>query len=109
MVVVSCSKDTAEVILKMVGEFVIVRAHFAGVHCGTLVKQDGAAVVLKDARRIWRWRGANTLNELATKGAAMDYTRISEPVEEILLCETCETIKASDVARENLTQSRWGS
>ncbi len=93
----------------MIGQFVVVRAHYAGVHCGVLESMDGKSLVLKDARRIWRWRGAYTLNELATSGASSDYSRISEPVAQIALTEACEVIATTDVARENLTQSRWGA
>jgi hypothetical protein len=89
-------------------QFVIVRTRDAGVHCGTLENiSDGGSVTLSDARRIWRWRGANTLNELSQQGAANDWTRISEPVPDILIIGACEVITCSAVARENLTQSRW--
>lgn len=93
----------------MIGQFVVVRAHYAGVHCGVLEAMDGKTLTLKDARRIWRWRGANTLNEVATKGVSPDYTRISEPVAQIVLTEACEVIATTDAARENLSQSRWGA
>lgn len=93
----------------MLGKFVIVRCYSAGVHCGVLTAKDGQEVTLKDARRIWRWRGANTLHELSQNGAEKEYTRISEVVPEISLSEVCETLPCSDAARENLSQSRWGS
>lgn len=93
----------------MIGKFVIIRTYSAGVHVGTLKSHDGKAATLADARRIWRWRGANTLNELAQNGAAQDWTRISEPVPEIALTEAIEVIPCTDKARENLSQSRWPS
>lgn len=93
----------------MIGKFVLVRCYSAGVHCGIVTKIDGQNVELKDARNIWRWRGANTLNELSQQGASKDYTRISEPVPSIILSEACTIIPCSDAARENLTQSRWGN
>jgi hypothetical protein len=93
----------------MIGKFVIVRTRDAGVHCGTLVSKEGRSAHLKDARRIWRWRGANTLHELANNGASQDWTRISEPVPYIELTEDCEIIPCSDKSRENLSQSRWPS
>ena len=43
--------------------FVLVRTYSAGVHCGTLEQREGREVSLSDVRRIWRWRGANTLND----------------------------------------------
>lgn len=90
-------------------QFVIVRSRDAGVHCGTLENiADGGMVTLSDARRIWRWRGANTLSELSQRGAAEDWTRVSEPVPEIVIIGACEVIPCSAVARENLARSRWG-
>lgn len=91
----------------MEGKFVVIRCYNAGVHCGTLTKFAPGKVTLTDARRIWRWRGANTLNEVALNGVDKEYTRISEPVAEIILTEACEVIATTDKARENLTESRW--
>ena len=86
----------------------LIRTYSAGVHVGELQSQSGAVVKLKNARRIWRWRGANTLNELANHGAAREWTRISEPVPEITLTEAIEVIPVSDAAAKNLSESRWG-
>lgn len=89
--------------------FVLIRSRDSGVHCGTLENiADGGMVTLSDARRIWRWRGASTLSELSQRGADQDWTRISEPVPEIVVIGACEIISCSVAARENLTLSRWG-
>lgn len=93
----------------MIGEFVLIRTRNAGVHCGTLAECHGTAVLLTDARRLWRWRGANTLNEVAVHGPSEDYTRLSEPVATILLLEACEVIPCTAKAKKSLTRSRWGS
>ena len=89
-------------------DLVLVRTLSAGVHVGELVSKDGPEVTLANAHRIWRWRGANTLNELALRGASMDaFTRISESVTEIILIEAIEIIAISDAAVKNLTTPRW--
>lgn len=95
--------------MKLIGSFVVVRTHSAGVHCGVLAECNGKNVVLIGACRVWRWRGANSLHELALKGAAKEWTRISEAVELILLTEAVEVIPTTDKARRNLEDSRWGS
>lgn len=92
----------------MSNEMVIVRTYSAGVHIGRLVSQDHTVVVLNDARRLWRWSGANTLNEVAIRGVDNDYTRISEPVSRVILTEAIEIISVSDAAVDNLCTSRWG-
>lgn len=90
------------------GKFVVVRTRHAGVHCGTLVAQDGIKVSLKNAVRLWRWKGANTLSEVAIRGCDMEYTRISEPVSLIDLSEAIEVIATTPEAQTNLSLPRWG-
>lgn len=92
-----------------IGNFVIVRTYSAGVHCGYLRLHNGKEVHLKDARRIWRWKGANTLNEMSLNGCDEDYSRISEPVKKIELTEAIEVIPCEKSAIENLSTSRWGN
>lgn len=92
----------------MIGEFCIVRTYSAGVHCGVLDECSGTAVVLKDARRIWRWSKAFSLNEMSLKGCGED-SRISQPVARIMLTQAVEIIPCTDKARENLSRSRNGA
>lgn len=92
----------------MIGSFVIIRTDSAGVHTGFLVSLNGKQAELTEARRIWRWSGANTLNEISLRGCDMTYTRISEPVDSIILTEAIEVLKCTDEAQSNLRQSRWG-
>ena len=94
--------------MNFIGAFVLVRTRSAGIHCGILEEQNGIAAMLKNARRIWRWRGANTLNELSVKGAEENFTRISDPVDFILLTEALEIIPCTPKAEKNLRKSRWG-
>ena len=49
-------------------------------------------VVLTNARRLWKWAGAFTLNEVATKGINRANSRISVPVPEITLFQAIEAI-----------------
>ena len=75
------------------GPLSIIRTYSAGVHVGEVVGHDGTVVKLKNARRLWRWRGANTLNEISLSGVNRnEYTRISEIVSEITLTEAIEII-----------------
>ena len=53
---------------KLKTEHVIVRTYSAGVHFGELVSREGKEVVLQNAKRIWSWKGANTLHEIAVRG-----------------------------------------
>jgi len=84
----------------------LIRTYSAGVHFGELLKCNGKEVTLCNASRIWRWRGANTLHEVALHGVAQDYTRISEPVPEIMLTEAIEILPISEAAALTL-KPRW--
>lgn len=52
--------------------YVIIRGAAAGVHAGELESLDRASrsCVLRNARRIWFWKGAASLSELAVHGTA---------------------------------------
>jgi hypothetical protein len=71
-----------------IGPEVIIRTYSAGVHVGVLTEPWGDVnkpITLKNARRIWKWSGANTLNEISTNGLNRKTSRISEPVAELQL------------------------
>jgi len=51
--------------------YVIVRTYAMGVSAGTLDKDSTETVkILKNARKLWQWRGAATLSELAQRGTS---------------------------------------
>lgn len=91
------------------GDLVLIRTFSAGVHVGRLKARNGREVDLVDARRVWRWKGANTLHELSQHGCDEEYTRVSEPVPTITLLEAIEILPVSIKAQPSLTKSRWGS
>ena len=77
------------------GDRVLVRCRNAGVWAGTHASRNVATLTLERANRIWRWRGANTLSEVAVNGVNRDgYTRIATEVPEVVLTATdvCEVI-----------------
>ena len=80
-----------------IGKVCVVRTYSAGVHIGTVLQSTETEVLLKDAKRLWKWSGAFTLNEVATKGVAQD-SRISEAVALILLSNKIEIIPATEEA-----------
>ena len=67
------------------GDKVLVRTQSAGVHFGELISRTGQEVHLKNARRLWSWKGALSLSEVSTKGVDIPNSKISESVEEIIL------------------------
>lgn len=84
------------------GEEVIIRTYSAGVHFGTLVSAVGKEVHLKNARRIWSWEGAFTLNAVATNGVKS--AKLPVPVTDIYLTEAIEIIPCSEKAAKQLRE-----
>ena len=75
-------------------KYVIVRCKDAGVHAGEYVKHTGREVVLKNSRRIWYWKGAASLSEIAVHGCSCPKEcKIALAVPSITLTEACEIIE----------------
>ncbi len=87
-------------------KYCVVRTYSAGVHVGTLEMQNGKEVQLTNARRIWYWKGANTLHEIALHGVGPG-SKVSETVPVISLTEATEIIPCSAEATENLKAAKW--
>lgn len=87
----------------------MVRTYSAGVFAGTLAERKGKEARLTDARRIWYWRGAASLSELATKGPATPKEcKFPAPVSEVILTEVIEIIPITDEARKRIAKvAEW--
>jgi hypothetical protein len=96
---------------KTAGSYVILRCTGAGVHAGILArrgKPDGTTYELRNARRIWRYNGAQTLSEVAVYGLSSE-SRIApvvdvqeiryDDVHEIIHCQPAGRA-AIEVAKE---------
>ena len=85
---------------------VLVRTYSAGVHFGTLKSRKSREVTLTNARRIWYWKGANTLHEIALRGVGQG-SKISEPVKSIILTEAIEILPITPAAAKSLESAKW--
>jgi hypothetical protein len=85
----------------MIGKYVVVRTHSAGVHVGVLKSKEGKEVVLTEARRVWYWIGAFTLSAVSQTGVGSE-SKISIAVPEIMLTEAIEIIPCSNAAEKKL-------
>ena len=86
-----------------IGKQCIIRTYSAGVHFGIVADRAGTEVLLTNARRIWYWDKAFTLNAVANSGAG-NGTKMSEPVAEILLTESIEVIPCAEAGATWLTE-----
>ena len=87
-------------------KYVVVRTYSAGVHVGELVARRGQEVDLANARRIWSWRGANTLNEVALRGVGQG-SRVSEVAPEVTLTQAIEVLTCTEAAEAQLRGAQW--
>jgi len=85
---------------------VLVRTYSAGVHFGYLKSRNGKEVELERSRRIWRWAGAWTISEIASRGLDIERSKVATPVN-ILLTEAIEIIDCTPEAVECLEKSKW--
>lgn len=92
----------------MIGDFCVVRTRSAGVHTGFIKEISGTSGFLIEARRLWKWSEAFSLNEVALYGVG-ENSRISEPVALIYLSEIIEAIPCTEKAKQNLRRSRNGA
>ena len=85
------------------GRYVIVRTYSAGVFAGTLVSRTGRECVLTNARRLWYWKGAASLSELAVTGTSKPKEcKFPVAVPRVELLEAIEILDCTDVARASI-------
>lgn len=85
--------------------FVIIRTYSAGVHIGYLESRKGQEVKLSKSRRVWYWKGAASLSQMAVDGihtSGISECKFSVVVPEIELTQAIEVIKCTPNAIKNL-------
>ena len=84
---------------------VIVRTYSAGVFFGFLAARRGQEVDLTKARRVWSWKGANTLSEMALRGIATG-SKVADPVT-VTLTQAIEIIDCAPEAVTCFEAAKW--
>lgn len=84
-------------------KYVIVRTYSAGVFAGYLNKKKGKEVELINARRLWYWKGAASLSQLAMEGVK-NPTECKFPCEvsKIFLTEAIEILEVTNIAKKSI-------
>ena len=91
--------------MDIVGRYCMVRTYTAGVFAGVVASREGKEVALKDARRIWYWKGAASLSQLTTTGtSAPKQCKFPAAVAEVLLTEVIEIIPITEEARASIAK-----
>lgn len=81
----------------------IVRTYSAGVFYGEIVERNGKEVTMKDAIRLWYWKGAASLSQLAMEGVKNpDECKFAMPVSNVLLTEVIEILDTTEAAQKSI-------
>lgn len=75
----------------------IIRCDRAGVFYAKVAKRDGSEAELTDARRIYTWRGAATLSQLANEGCSPQ-SQLTVTVKSMTVLGVIELIPCSEKA-----------
>jgi hypothetical protein len=102
-------RNSDDTIPDLVGKYVIVRCHDAGVHFGRYVSHKGRQVILADSRRMWRWwaKIQMTLSAVAEFGLneEREELRIQCTISDnITLLEACEILPCTQACVESFAR-----
>lgn len=102
-------KNSDDTIPDLVGKYVIVRCHDAGVHFGRYVSHKGRQVILADSRRMWRWwaKTQMTLSAVAEFGLNEDREELRIQCimsGNIALLEACEILPCTQDCVESFAR-----
>jgi len=86
-------------------KYVIVRTYSAGVFAGYLESRAGKEVVMTEARRLWYWKGAASLSQLAQEGTSKPKEcKFPVAVARVELTEAIEILDVTEAAQKSITE-----
>ena len=84
-------------------KYVIVRTQSAGVFAGFLESRNGQEVVLLNARRLWLWKGAASLSQLAREGVSCPgECKFPIEVDRVELLQAIEILDTTQAAQNSI-------
>jgi hypothetical protein len=84
-------------------EYCIIRTYSAGVFAGYIAKEEGQEVIIKKARRLWKWSGAASLSQLAMEGVKNpDECKFPCEVDEVRLKRVIEICVCTQKAKDSI-------
>lgn len=87
----------------LIGKHVIVRSNLAGVFFGVLKQKENDELTLSNARKLYYFSGANTVEDLATNGALnKENCKLTVVVKEIVISKFEQILPCTENAIENL-------
>lgn len=97
------SPDTVIGLSSMIGKKGIIRTYSAGVWFGEVVEKSGSEVIVKNARRLWKWwaKESISLSAVSIHGLNLNKSKVCEPVNEIWL-DAIEILPCTESAIKNI-------
>ncbi len=84
-------------------KYVICRTYSAGVFAGYLESRTGQEVVLLKARRLWYWKGASSLSQLAMEGVKCpDECKFPCEIDRVELMQAIEILDCTEAAKASI-------
>jgi hypothetical protein len=84
--------------------YVIIRTYSAGVFAGYLEKRVGKEAKMIKARRLWYWKGANSLSDMSLNGVKFPTEcKFTAPVNEELT-EVIEILEVTEKAKQSISE-----
>lgn len=104
---VSAPAPQPQTLNRFVGMKCIIRTNSAGVWFGEIAEKAGAEVLVKNARRMWRWWAAESisLSGVAQYGIKHDKSKIAPAVANVWL-EAIELIECTDAAVTSIEKAK---
>ena len=85
--------------------YCIVRGRDSGVFAGYIYSREGTECVIKHARRIWYWKGAASLSQLAQSGTSKpDECKFPGEVDSILVTDATEILDVTEKAKQSIAE-----
>lgn len=94
----------------LTGKVVLVRDNRAGVLVGTLLAFDGASKTasLKNARKVWYWKGAAAVEGIAARGLDQKESKVTPVVAHVECCDVVQLVLcAKEGAASVMAAPEW--
>lgn len=84
-------------------DYYIIRTDRAGVFFARIKSRRprSNSLVLEDARKIWRWYGANSVEDIAVAGVRED-SHVTRAVPEIEVYAPCQILRCTEAAADRI-------
>lgn len=92
-------------------EYKIVRTYSAGVFAGYIESKNGQEIIMRNARRLWQWRGAASLSELAMYGTKEpEKCKFPCCVDKVHLLQVIEILDVTKDAKKSIEEVKiWSA